>query len=309
MPFKERNSFDFYKDLIDKKIKIPYNLFVFNAKEIINLSLFAKKISAIANSGGGYIVVGMNKKNNIATEFDPIKDINFDEEFFFYEIHSYLSPEIINMKIDFYNISDNNTIISITIPQYNNQLHMFSDNRFYTWKNNKLHIMEEAEIRAGYGLARNSELEILGIINTNGLPIFNNGIIDNISFYPKIFIKNIGNKIEKLFKIEFSFPSSLYDENFQPTNSAFVRYEGKNSVFNITGNTPLFQNEISAAIEFKIFVSKNNFDDFNNGILTVTLFYENGTKEQKYYLSELFTYNGTTIQKNNFLPKQNSLYL
>ena len=42
--------------------------------------------------------------------------------------------------------------------------------------------MEEAEIRAGYGLARNSELEILGIINTNGLPIFNNGIIDNISF-------------------------------------------------------------------------------------------------------------------------------
>lgn len=301
MLHSERDSFDFYYKLIDKKIKIPYNLFLFSASEISNISRLAKIISAIANSGGGDIVIGIKKSNNIATEIDPIKKINFDEDFLYYEIQSFYSPQIINMEIIFHNVTTDTMIIKITIPHYNNQLHLFSDNRFYKWKNNKLQLMEEAEIRASYGHAKNAELEFIGIINTNGLPILNNGKISSISFYPKIFIKNIGNTVEKLYKIEFSFPSALYDENFQAMNTAFVRYEGNNSVFSIMGATPIFQNEISTAIEFKIIVSEENFEAFEEGILTTTLYYSKGTKQNKNKLSELFSYNGEFIKKNNFI--------
>jgi hypothetical protein len=48
----------------------------------------------------------------------------------------------------------------------------------------------------------------------------------------------------------------LYEENFLPLQSNFIRHDGNYIVFGITGRSPLFQNETSTIIEAKLSVNQ-----------------------------------------------------
>ncbi|MDR2836239.1 MAG: ATP-binding protein [Bacteroidales bacterium] len=295
------DSLDFCKNLIDKKIKIPQNIFLFPGKEFQSIQKIAKNICAIANTNSGEIYYGVTEKLGRAVKFSPIEKIDFDEEWLYYEIQSQIDKPIKNLIIKFHNIENNAKVIFFSIPLSNNQPHLFSDGKFYKWEKNKANQMNETEIRSLYGKTNVSELEIIGITGTNGLPILKDGKFSSVSFYPKIFIKNIGNTIEKTYKTEISFPTSLFEENFQPLKSIFIRFEGKYAVFSQSGNSTLFQNEINTAIEAKIAVNANNFKDFQNEFLQITLYYSFGIKQQKMKLSDIFTYNGKFLIIEDFI--------
>jgi len=294
------STIEFCKNLINKKIKIPNSMFVFSGKSFLSISKVAKDVCAIANCGGGNLYYGLIEKSGRIINFSPIENYKNDEEWLYYEIQSFIDQPIKNFKVEFSYIDNNSLIIHLTIPFNNNQPHLFLDGKFYKYENKKTVQMKENEIRRMYGMLNYSDLEIIGITNTNGLPILKEGKFSTISFYPKIFIQNIGNVVEKIYKIEISFPASLYEENFQPLKLIFSRFEGKYAVFCNSGNNPIFQNEINSAIEAKIELNLKNFDDFFTESLIINLYYSKGIKKQELKLSETLTYNGKIITKEDF---------
>ena len=294
------NKLIFLKNFIEKKIKIPTNLFIFSDQKFSPASKVAKIVCAVANRGGGDLFFGLNEKNGRITEFLPIENPNFDEEWLYYEIQSYIEQPIKDLQVNFIPLENNKIIINIFIPINNIQPHLFADGKFYKFENKQILQMKESEIRQQYGKINHNELEIIGITNTNGLPILKDGKFESINFYPKIFIKNSGNMCEKFYKTEISFPSSLFEENYQPLTNIFVRYDGKYSVFSSAGTSILFQNEINTAIEAKIQVDSHNIDDFLTENLNIALFFSNGVKKQSLKLSNILTYNGKELAKTDF---------
>ena len=160
--------------------------------------------------------------------------------------------------------------------------------------------MSEPEIRAAYMRTSMSELEFIGVMNTNGIPTLSGGKFSAVNFFPKFLIRNAGNLVEKEYKIEIAFPSDLFEETNQPLKSAFIRHEGIYSVFGQRGNYPIFQQEISTIIEAKISVNAENISTFLSENLNIYLYFSSGKKSHSMKLSDTFTYNGHRLSKEDF---------
>ena len=300
------SSFDYYDILVSQKNRSYDAFLMFKGSELDfsprSLTKTAKTACSMANSGGGQIIYGISCKYNRAERIDPVRKFTKNAEWLFNEIQSHIDKPIKDLEINFVPVpgSENDCIIHMTIPLNNNQPHMFSDNRFYRLQKGKSVLMDESEVRMLYGKVSHCDLEFLGIYNTNGLPILSSGKYSSMSFYPKFLIRNAGNKVEKDFKIEISFPASLYEETFQPLNAIFIRHEGSHAVFGQKGNYPIFQEEISTMIEAKIAVNTENLETFLKEYINIKLFFSNGIKQHKIKLSETLTYNGKKLAKDDF---------
>src|SRR5690606_38162 len=119
------------------------------------------------------------------------------KEWLFHEIQSHIDKPIRDLNINIFIFDENSSLIHFQIPENNNQPHMFSDSKYYKWQKNRAVVLDESEVRSLYGRLSVSELEFLGIYNTNGLPVLSGGKFSAMSFYPKLLIRNSGNIVEK----------------------------------------------------------------------------------------------------------------
>lgn len=303
----EKVSVKFYEDLASEGIKMHKSLLFFRGNELNNISSsiskVAKNICAMANSGGGDIIYGIKVRQGRAEMLDPVVDFQKSEEWFFYELQAYIEAPIRDLKIFITDLGNNLKIIHFSIPVSNGQPHMFADNKYYKIQKNRPVVLTEPEVRELYGKLSICELEFLGIYNTNGLPIMSGGKYSSMNFYPKILIRNAGNIVEKNYKIELSFPARLHEESFQPLQSLFIRHEGTHVVFGQKGLYPLFQQEISTMIEAKITVNSENIDTFLKEDINILLYFSNGIKKHSLKMSDILTYNGKQLNKNDFVEK------
>lgn len=308
----ERCSFDYYQNLVSDKVRCHDSFWMISGnlwnETVTGMSKLAKMVSAIANSGGGDLIFGIAQKRSHAEIFEPIKKLDRSEQWIFHEIQSQVERPIKDLSVFVCLMPDNSgKIIHINIPINNDGPHIFADNKFYRWQKGKTIVMSESEIRVAYTKLNVCDLEFLGVSNVNGIPTLAGGKYTSVNFYPKFMIRNAGNIVEREYKVEIAFPSSLFEETNQPLVNAFVRHEGTYSVFGQKGNYPIFQQEICTLIEAKISVNAENVDDFLSEYINIYLYYSNGIKKHQIRLADTFTYNGKKLKKEDFVASQPQL--
>ena len=311
MVSESTHSFDYYSNLVTDRVSCHDSLWLIGGAQwttMLSSSKLAKMVSAIANSGGGELVFGITQKRSRADSFDLVKGFDKNEEWIFHEIQSQIDNPVSGLMVTICkSANDDGKIIHIHVPVNNNAPHLFSDGKFYRWKKGKCIVMDEAEIRSAYMRVSSSDLEFIGITNTNGIPMLSGGKFLAVNFYPKFMIRNAGNIVEKEYKIEIAFPTDLFEETNQPLKSAFVRHEGVYSVFGQRGNYPLFQQEIATIIEAKITVNAKNLATFMSEYINIYLYFSNGMKKHSLKLSDTFSYNGHRLLAADFTNEEKTL--
>jgi len=261
-------------------------------------------IDAISNQGGGTMVLGLQTFRSRVQKIIGI-EINERTEFWLRTlIKTNISPVIENIDIYSLRINDKNVLV-LTIES-NDVPYMIISDGFYGWNDLKPRKLHEQEIRQLYQNSHKPKLEYVGVINTQGIALLENGIPTSIQFYPKFLIRNAGTAPEKDYKVEFWFPSSLTDANFSPLQQYFHRLDGVYSVFSIPGKTTLFQDEVYTIAEAKLAVHSENIEDFLEHDFLIHLFYSKGKKTYRFKLSETFNYQKQRIL-NNSIFKQSAI--
>jgi len=266
---------------------------------------FSKLISAIANTGGGTVIIGIKCSGKKAIAIDAIS-LSQAENLKFY-INHIISPEIKNISIKAINSSNNFDygVIIINIPNNFSRPFMACDYKYYTRSGIKEILLEEHQIRMMYNASATPIMEFAGIYNTNGIPVNSNGCLELMSFYPKFLIRNAGNAPATLYKFELYIPSDIYDPDFMALQNYFNRLEGIYSVFSFNGKSPVFQGESLAIAEAKLTLKANNYNTFSKSNIIIKLYTTHNVKEFIFSLSETFTFENKILPKTIFDKKLN----
>lgn len=284
--------------------KILENMITNNVEESINLDFksagsldksdrkkaeITKDISAFANSDGGVIIYGICESNHVANEFSYINGNEFTKEWLEQVSNSGIQQKIDNIII--YPIRKNNdikkTIYVVEIPESINSPHMAKDKRYYKRYNFESVPMEEYEVRRLFLKENKTNLEItnerIAIITHKDNPEKTIGISIGVN------IKNIGNTIEKYYKLQIELPaiedlSMSCDESMISTNNTKTHM-----VFSGSNTSPLFQNEEIVIGSVMYNLEKHEVEEINQEFdVILTLFYSSGSKQKKIKLSEIY---------------------
>ncbi|MFO7790594.1 MAG: putative DNA binding domain-containing protein [Bacteroidales bacterium] len=303
---KENNitSEDLYH-LVEQRIPAHQHLHYIKGDDFTHdekyLTRLAKTVSAMANSGGGIIIIGIKPYRHKAKEFSSINE-KPDTTLIHHILIANINPFPEGMFIKPIEINSGLFCLVISIPK-GKQAYMFSDYRYYGFENHKANKLDADAVSALHHRTTSKHLEIYSIYNTQGIPEMKDGKFSIVRFYPKVLIRNAGDAMEKDYKIEIVMPAPLYEENSNLTNH-FSHYEGKDVVFSFPGKEPLFGSEIHMMLDFIIKVTHKNIESFENNKLQFRLYYSEGVHRQSFPLRELFTYKGNLLKSADFtLPE------
>jgi hypothetical protein len=304
------NISDFEK-LISLKVEKSVSLEFLEKSKVSETQSFGQKISilvsSMANTVGGIVFLGLKTSKKRVVSLENLENV-ITLDWLNYIIQQNISPDIENVDVKEF-VAENVKIIIIKIPKSKQAPHIAFDSRFYARNNSNTILLQEHEIRNLYTKNSNPELEFVGITNTNGTPTNKLGKIDFITFYPKFLIRNIGEKIERVFKIELSMPTSLHDSNYFALQNYFTRFDEDMIVFTINSRNPIFQNEIYTIAEAKLTVNIDNFYDFETGFINIKLFYSKGVRSSKINLVNSLVYNGQKLSIEQFVNNDKQIFI
>ncbi len=291
----KRYTIEHVKTWIETKPKLSPNLLFLPAKKVLSPTnsaeqLLLKYFSAIANHGKGSLVIGLTIRNKKVVNIEDI--IPIDSSLILrieFLLEHNISPAIEEKDIYFIETNQGKGILVITLLG-TNRPYMVVNDAFYGLIDNRPYRLPESQIRLLYLTSREPRIEYVGSINTEGVPILKNGIPKVIQFYPKFLIRNTGTLLEKDYKVEFWFPSSIVDTSFNLLQNYFQHLDGPYSVYSIVGKTTLFQNEIYTILEAKLFIDESNINDFITMPFKVIIYYSKGKQEYQFFLNETFSY-------------------
>ncbi len=268
-----------------------------------DLKLF-KIIAALANNNGHTLIVGIKTRKNRAWALDPVELNHFSEYGLLSIIRTHIMPQLHQVEIKLIHSTSSTGFIVITFLA-NNRPYMFNDGRYYSIFNQTLYYLSEDEVRHLYAIRHAPKIEFIGIVNTQGIALLDNGLPKEIHFYPKFLIRNAGNAVEKDYKTEIWIPSYLNDTENNPLQMYFSRFDGVYSIFSVPSKTSLFQKEIYTVAEAKISLNPENLHRFLNEHLRVVIYYSQGINEHDLKLSETFLYQNHKIDPSIFYIKKN----
>jgi hypothetical protein len=193
--------------------------------------------------------------------------------------------------------------LHFTVPDSHRKPHIFSNYKYYKRILSKNQLMEEFEIRSLYQQVAKSSLRILNLSKLQGIPLMNSGKFEEMKFYPRIHIQNIGQRIEKYYKLEIAIPSALIDESFTVLHKYLKGYNLDQNIYSIPSTEPLFQMESKTVIELVIKLNAHNYSSFKESSIDLKLYSTEGVHEQTYKLSDWLHYKGQQPQIESFVKK------
>jgi hypothetical protein len=252
----------------------------------------------MANAVGGDVFIGLNVEKAKFVGFEK-QPLNFPPE----NILLSLIQEQIQPRIDQLKIEKLESALHFTVPDSHRKPHIFSNYKYYKRILSKNQLMEEFEIRSLYQQVAKSSLRILNLSKLQGIPLMNSGKFEEMKFYPRIHIQNIGQRIEKYYKLEIAIPSSLIDESFTVLHKYLKGYNLDQNIYSIPSTEPLFQMESKTVIELVIKLNAHNYSSFKESSIDLKLYSTEGVHEQTYKLSDWLHYKGQQPQIESFVKK------
>ena len=279
-----------------------------NAEESINLEFksaeslgiqngrkneLAKDVSAFANSDGGIIVYGINESNHKAESISYVDGNTITKEWLEQVLNTRINRKVPKLKIHPIRFEDqiSQTVYLIKIPQSGHAPHMCHDKRFYKRYNFESTPIEEYELRDIYNRKNKTQLIIEDILFTQRGDSSSGGKLNAVSFSIRFQIKNVGNTIEELYKLEVSIPRDLYiNAIHSQIRDYLIREENSQMVFSIPSKSPMFQKEKTTIVEGEIKVVNQNCKLLSNPGISTTLYYSNGQESRTFNLLEILRY-------------------
>ncbi|MBK9507470.1 MAG: ATP-binding protein [Bacteroidetes bacterium] len=257
-----------------------------------------KDISAFANSDGGLLIYGIDENDNKADSLSFVDGRAFTKEWLEQVINSRIKKPIPDLLI--YPVRFNNDIAQsiyvVKIPRSPVGPHMLSDGRYFKRANFKVNRMEEYEVRDHYSRVNNTVLEIEDYYYKIGGVNERDNKYSEILFDLSFQVRNIGNVIEKNYKLEVLIPELIYLHGRTPDRKNFIRNEGNFMLFSIPNSSPIFQNELTTTWTVKVNIQFNDFMILNTVGIRTTLYYSGGIKERRFYPLEKLAHNGKLIE-------------
>jgi hypothetical protein len=247
-----------------------------------------KDVSAFANSDGGVIIYGIKESNHVADEFSFINGDEFTKEWLEQVINSGIQQKIEDLKICPVRRAGNikETIYVVEIPESTNSPHMAKDKRYYKRYNFESVPMEEYEVRRLFHKENRTNIEIgkevIGRITHVDYPNKITGISLGIK------VKNIGNTIERNYKVQIEIPSTI----FLPTQSenlmTFTNHNETHLIYSASNQSPLFQNEESIIGSVIFNLEEHDIESINKDLdIIITVFYSSGKRQRKIRLLDI----------------------
>lgn len=265
-----------------------------------NYEKLVKSVAAMANADGGILIIGIKSARGKANQFEPITPAMFQTDNLQFQLETLIAPKIEGLIVEQAECQGG-AVVMIKVPNDGNAPFMAADKRFYKRVEIKEILLEEYEIRRMYRLNKHAEIELFGVMNTQGVPLLEGGKYVKVNFYPKFLVKNISEVIERDYKVELYIPSALHNPNFSVLQNYFNRLEDQYNVFQAVGKDPLFQDELSAVMEANIFVNADNYEIFAEDEIIIKLFYSQGVKVKCFKIIDLFLYQNRRLQQSEFV--------
>lgn len=267
-------------------------------KSELSLTNLATTISAMANTIGGEILVGIEIKNGklISWEDKPAQFPSVDT--FLELLEDYFLPQISNLKI-----SCEDSALFIEVPGSRQKPHMFLNYKFYKRLLSKNQVMEEFELRQLYQSTLKPDLQIVSLSNLQGIPLMSGGLFETMKFYPRIQIQNVGQKLEKHYKLEISLPSFLVDETFTVLHKYLKGYGKETNIYSIPSTEPLFQNESKTLLELVLILNGENYAKFLDSEIELKLYSTEKVHELTYPCVDWLHYKGNLPKIESFTKK------
>jgi hypothetical protein len=267
----------------------------------------SRMVSGCANAGGGNYFIGGRTKGRKFAGTDPVAES--DGRFLKDIILDHVFPEITGLTVTFYPLEGHNGkgILHLFIPDSHDKPFMASDNRYYMRHGLRELLMEEHQVRTLYRSVAAADLELAALMNTNGIPEYNEGVLAEIRFYPKFLIRNNGNAPASLYKFEIHIPTVLHDPGFTALQNYFNRLEGVHSVFSFPSRSTIFQSERFTVAEAKLSLCREHLPDFMKQDILINLFTEQGVKPYVFRLHETFTLDKRPVSNDMFTPLKKQL--
>jgi hypothetical protein len=267
------------------------------------MSSLALTVSAMANTYGGIIIIGVKCVKGKAEAFDFIDNSLFQPSAIHAAVFSQVHRKISGFTIQECRFSENmkHSVFILNVPESIQSPHMHGDNRYYKRVKARNLPMEEHEVRLTYMKTNLPDLEFFGLYNTGGIPMLVDGKITMMNFFPKFMIRNISHVIEHAWKFELFIPTTICDSSFAALGDHFSRADGVYSVFSIPNRNPVFQDEIATVVEAKFIVTGDNFKVFEEESIHIKLYYSAGVKTQSLKLLDTFRYQNQPLSYDGFI--------
>lgn len=297
---KENFTKEDIEQLITDKTEEAINLEFKAADALKNKKEMGKDISSFANSAGGIIIYGINEVNHCADSTSFINGNQLTKEWIENVIQTNIHRKVDGIEIypirfegDF-----NKTVYVVKVPESDNAPHMSKDNRYYKRFNFQATPMEEYEIRQLYNKSKVTKLKISdnllisigSVTGPRSKPI-------KISYTIGIQVENIGQVLEKAYKLELRISTHLFGDmsRNRTNNPILIRDEGYYKVFSIANESPIFQAEINTHISLTVNIDETTSIYLENTPIECKLFFTNGVYRKNFKLSERLTHNGEKL--------------
>jgi len=265
----------------------------------------SKDVSSFANSDGGIIIYGIDEEGDYkASSLSFVDGEKVTKEWLEQVINSDIHRRIEGIEI--YPIRFENdvkkTIYIVKIPASNNTPHMAKDFRYYKRSNFEIVRMHEYEVRQAYQKRENSKMTIGDIIFNEIYCKTHNNKVSEINYILGFQVKNVGNVIEKLYKLEIHLPKRIYSVDNQ-TNSFYqrlIRDDGNTCVFSIPNYSPIFQKELTTVCSCVINLNYEGFKQLVAQKIKIKLYYTSGLEEKVFDIAHKLTYNDNSLNVDIF---------
>ena len=309
--YSDRTEFNesYLKSLIDNEAEENVHL-EFKEARALNIKddkvkeNISKDVSSFANSDGGIIIYGIKEAEHKAKEFSFIDGNEITKEWLEQVINSRIQRVIDGIRIFPIRIGKkiSQTIYVVKIPISNDAPRQASDNKCYKRYNFQSVPMQEYEVRQLYERKLPSKLCILPPIMKEGYSSISNSKLRLINYAMSFRVENIGNSIEKNYKLEVQMPKILKATGESPIFENIILSNKDIIVYSLPNQSPIFQNEITTLAIHTFTVDFSIIKALSRMEFKLKLYYTSGIDEKVMNFFELLTYEGRSLKVEDFLP-------